>query len=278
MPMSEFFPIQMTQTSAFGFVVDHAAFWGVPIPGFAIEPQPATSPPLKPPAPKVPSQLKVVSAVTTVDKWNGSDFSVLATRMPPFFHALHHRTDFTAAPHDRFKRRKEPDDPKLGDDLPGKGREALVSLFDQKFSGEVGKPRKPHPITCPDPIHLTDFENEPLRVELMKKGYFSTENGEWNIGTLGLLGALWIVILQADKQNTPLDPDPKVGLGGGYRLWHYKPGHHGGNKSYYTWKIEQDNSFNNLKFEIAIGRDHSGEVGRTGVATLNMELKWTGSR
>ena len=257
MPGSEVVPIGMTQTTTFGFVVDHHAFWGVPIPGFAIEPQPATSPPLPPPAPGVPSSLQVVSAKTTVDAWTGSDFSVLASRWPPLFHALHHQTTFGQP----FERRLEPDDPELKG-LPGKGREALVSLFDQNFIGEV---REPEPIKLPGPIPIGDFDKKSLFEQSMKDGYFATKRGEWDVGNLGVLGALWIVILQADKQNTPLD------LGDGYRLWHYKAHH---KNTFYTWKIEQDDSFKELYIEIVIGRNPHGEVGPTGVATLEMNLKW----
>lgn len=252
---SKVVPVGMNYTTNFGFVVNHHAYWGVPIPGFAMEPQPATTPPFKPK--NVPSSLQVVSAKTMVDNWTGNDFSILATRMPPLFHALHHETIVDPQ---KFIRRKEPSE--AGSDLPGKGRDACVFLFDQSFRNGT-----PEPIDIPPPIPLAAFDKKTLFKDSMKGGYFATTCGEWQVSKLGLLGALWIVILQADKQNTPLD-----GLEGGYRLWHHKAGH--GNHTFYTWEIEQSDSFENLCFKIDIGRDPEGMAGPTGVATLKMDLKW----
>ena len=88
-----FTPELVQDTDKYGFVVKHAAYWGLPIPGFAIDPMPAHTVPENPD--KVPRSLRVTSVSVEKGKggWTGGDLSFLATRTPPLFHAFHHKTD-----------------------------------------------------------------------------------------------------------------------------------------------------------------------------------------
>ena len=77
-------------TAKYGFVIDHPAYWGIPIPGFPPDRQPAQ--PTDPVG--VPSSLTVSNpSLSSSSGWTGGNISVLATRTPPLFHAFHHKTE-----------------------------------------------------------------------------------------------------------------------------------------------------------------------------------------
>jgi hypothetical protein len=65
---------------------------------------------------------------------------------------------------------------------------------------------------------------------------------------VGPLGALWLVILKKDENNTPIEE-----LGDGYRLWHHLD-HHAAKTTGYDWKIFEANNFHRLQIQIELSR------------------------
>lgn len=289
----DFPPVAVTDTDKYGFVVPHPAFWGLPIPGFAIDRMPAHTDPENPD--NVPCSLRItaVSAEKGEGGWTGGDLSFLATRTPPLFHAFHHKTDQGESmengghggghgggemePSFRFERRAEtnvierqsfqPRDP-----LPGRGRNACVELFDVKFpnAGDPNVEVAQNGIIC-----FSQFDSTRLIELAQLAGYFETRRGGWDVRRVGPLNALWIVILQAGSNNTPVEH-----LDGGYRLWHYL--NHAGKKEGYDCKICQNSedraNATSFKFEIELsGRFNEGDKPPrcpSESATVSFELNW----
>jgi hypothetical protein len=251
--MEKIIPVAMNFTKEFGFVANHHAFWGIPIPSYAHEPQPTTTPPLY--VDRVPNSLTVKSA-TVCGKWTHGKVNVLATRMPPLFHALHHTTIIGEPP--KFTPR-DSNDPKL----PERGIDALVPLIDLNFdnSGEI------KPIDdIGKPIPISFFEKKELLERSMKKGYFSTSGGEWEVSKIGLLGALWIVLLNEDGTPALFDKE----LGDGYRLWHYLSE----KKNLFTWTISHTNEGKKISIIIEVGKSPDGEVWKENFQ-LTLDLEWS---
>ncbi len=292
-----FTPVPVDDTDKYGFVVPHRAFWGLPIPGFAFDPKPAHTDPINPD--KVPGSLRVTSVSVVKGKggWTGGDLSLLATRTPPLFHSFHHKTDQgeqagngghggghggggEMKPTFRFERRAEtnvierqsfqPREP-----LPGRGRNACVELFDVKFPNE----RDPNvEVAQNGNIYFSQFDSTRLIELAQLAGYFETRRGGWDVGQVGPLNSLWIVILQAGSSNTPVER-----LGDGYRLWHYL-NHDKKTKEGYDWKIcqnaEQPASATSFTFEIELSGRFNEAVKKkpprcpSESATVSFKLTW----
>lgn len=304
-------PVLNGRTKPYGFVVDHHTYWGIPIPGFepAIsEGSAAASAPMN--APKI---LKLTDLTVGTSKWTGGDFSFLATRTPPLFHALHHKTNEyvagagghggghpgTPGEHFVFELRAETNVQERSfsprGPLPGRGRFACVELFSARFDRH-GKAKPP--IVSP-PIKFLEegkvkslkkgefafwqFDTQALVKEAHRAGYFETRHMSWDHTLVQPLNALWFVFLQADRRNTPLER-----LGGGYRLWHRLDKVRNGANTKdvpdgYDWKISRDKTDpNHFKFEITLSgklnksKHENGKGPRApqeGV-TVSFELRW----
>ena len=137
----KFEPEPVGITKPYGFVVDHHAYWGLPIPGYDYHPQPWNQGPTDPN--QVPSQLTVTNIqIHTRSDWSGGEFTLFATLTPPLFHSFHHKTDEDIMPvADAFERRAERniiETDKFGarEPLKGDGQRACVKLFDVKYNGQ----------------------------------------------------------------------------------------------------------------------------------------------
>lgn len=265
------------ETAPYGFVIDHPAYWGIPIPGFPSDRQPAQ--PTDPVG--VPSSLTVSNAsLDPSSLWTGGNISILATRTPPLFHSFHHKTNEALAGrgHSRpggspFERRAEnriversfsPRSP-----LPGQGRFATVHLFNATFESNG----QPQPITSPSPIPFSSFDTRALIKQAQAAGYFETRLMTWNVDLVGPLNALWLVILKAGSPNTPLER-----LEGGYRLWHHLHRDDDGNehKRGYDWQLSQRNNYQELCFVITLSGKLNGTLKQcpSEKAILEFELTW----
>ena len=293
-------------TKPFGFVVDHRTYLGIPIPGlpgFPKDPKP-TQPSDPSSAPKALIIKKKPAPQVKTSQWTGGNFSILATRTPPLFHAFHHKTDeFVAgggghggghggggSEHFVFEPRSEtnviersfaPRNP-----LPGRGRFACVELFTARFRPD-GKP---------DPIDLSKHTEQPehkgnvkfslfdtraIVKEARRAGYFETRHNSWNDDLVGPLNFLWIVFLEAGKRNTPLQRLGNHSAGtAGYRLWHRLTQH--GNPPRptddgYKWTIRQRNDFHEISVSVELSETLNTALERcpSERAILTFEFEWS---
>lgn len=274
----EFKPLLIPKfTKQYGFVVDHRAYWGIPIPGYDREPQPRNVPPTG----AVPSFAYIHHITVETEGWTGGEFKLLATRTPPLFHALHHKTDKDQPMHEQFERRAEKNLIETSEfdrkPLKGKGQEACVEIC--KFEQEGGHGQwVANPTDCDVPF--SDFDTGNHETGLVKKfldqKYFEIRQGiprvdddgpGWNVSKVGPLNALWFIILQKDLDNTPLDR-----LGEGYRLWHHLDHHNEEDfTNGYRWHIDRDEDFRTFLFWITL----SGKLNshRRGVRCPDEEIK-----
>lgn len=248
------------KTKPYGFVVDHHTYLGIPIPGlpgFPDDPTP-TQPSDPSTAPKALIIKKKPPPKSETSQWTGGDFSVLAMRTPPLFHAFHHKTDehsgggHGSSEHFAFEPRAEvnvlerPDFQPRGP-LPGRGRDAGVELLSITF--DQNGTAKDIDLPNTDRIPFSDFDNRKLVEDAREKDYFATYRMTWNNSLVGPLSFLWLVFLEADKKNTPIGR-----LGGGYRLWH-RLAKHGGHDAVddgYHWTIFQRNDYRDIKVNVIL--------------------------
>ena len=238
------------ETTPYGFVVDHRAYWGIPISGMEGLPKPeeADLSDLKNP----PSKLRV-SIEQPTEIWTGGSFDIFATCTPPLFHAVHHKTDELYDPtapeeHDRPKFEPRSEDNVLErcfsprDPLPNKATVACERLFSVQFD-EKGEPL---PVEQPTPIDFAQFNTEQKIIDASANGYFQTRQSLWDVKKIRPLNAVWFVILKKDG-NLPISR-----LGDGYRLWH-QLNHKDGMlyKTGYDWKIHQHKT-NIHKYKVCV--------------------------
>jgi hypothetical protein len=243
-------------STKYGFVVDHHAFWGLPIPYFSPDP-----------APSVPDSPEVKKLVLTVDavlgsqtKWTNGQIRVFATRMPPLFHALHHNT-LLGAPKQFIPREKR-------GTLPEAGENALVWLCSLNFTNDgTGSVEQRKPGQHESTIAITEFDKKDLIGKAKDWRYFDVERGHWDVSTVGTLGALWIVLLNED--GTPAWFDAH--LGGGYRMWHYMI--HDRNRNFFKWTFGQSADMKKNEVKIQIGTSPFGDTWRETI-DLTLKLDW----
>ena len=249
-------------TTHYGFVVDHPAYWGIPIPGFDPTPHPADHDHTG--FGRRPECLRVTNVcINTCSGWGGQEFKILATRTPPLFHAFHHKT--TRLPGQprpfKFERRGEDDQPRKGN-----GQRACVELFRAEYK---------HNEWVPDVTPTVEFERFDTRqliTDANREGYFIvTGDPAWVVEKVGPLGALWLVILQKDKNNTPIC---KPKLGDGYRLWHHL--NHAGETAGYDWTICEAHRFHRLQIQIELsGRLNDPPESSEESISVCFDLTWT---
>ncbi len=159
--------------------------------------------------------------------------------------------------------------------LIGNGKSVLKVLFDANYDRRccqwVNPPQKTLPIADFD----TRKDGEGLWKKAYDHGYFDTRRGTWkNDGIykkVGPLGALWILILRTEGNNTPLER-----LGESYRLWHHLD-HESLAPDGYKWSIRQADDFH--RFHVRI--DLSGGLNKNNMSCpresvrIAFELSWT---
>jgi len=268
--------LPVDETKAYGFVVDHKAYWGIPIDGSDGLPLPESSRLTDLEYP--PSKLLINTVKLELDSynpvWTGGDFDLLATCTPPLFHALHHKTDEEFHTHQHMKAKFEPR-PEINvierefsprDPLQNKATEACVKLFSVEFE-KTGTPKE-----IPQPVEMdfSLFDTENKIAEKAPLGYFETRQSTWGSEVVHPLNAIWFVILKKGA-NLPISR-----LGDGYRLWHHI--NHADKKTGYVWKIEQKTD-NPHKYRVTVKLSGSEtEVGLqecpNEAVTISFEYEW----
>ena len=247
-------------STEYGFVVDHPAYWGIPIPGFG-DPAPTSDDSVD--VGKLVLNVKAELISPQSSKWSNGQIKVLATRMPPLFHALHHNT-LVHAPKSFIPRDER-------GSLPEAGERALVGLCNLDFdSNGLGKAN-----VIRDSVAMSEFYKKPKHgMPLIQRakdwGYFEVESKGvfvWDTSKVGPLGALWIVLLNED--GTPAWFDEH--LGGGYRLWHYKS--HNANRNFFNWNFQQSQDKKNIQVDIEIGTSPLGHKWKENIH-LKLNLDW----